>query len=238
METKNLILLPIYNREAIIEQVLDSISSAMPENTDILVVDDGSNDESSNLVKTGEHIKYLKHESSLGYGAALIHGIEFAVDFNYANIITLDIAQKNIEDLISPLLNYLTKDNLDLINYSRIKISNEEKDKKDYSVYSFATMITSKLNNLTGHNLCDVFSPIKAFKTKITEKMSLEEYDEALILQLFIQAAYFGYKVKEVNIEKAVSIENIDETCLEKDQQYYLDFLESEKYLYPLHETN
>lgn len=237
MPEKTIILLPIYNRESIIEIMINKIRNHLDEYTDVLIIDDGSTDDTENAVKTDEKIKYLKHESSLGYGAALIHGIDFAKNFEYDNIITLDMASKDYVQVIAPLLEAL-QNGAEIANCSRTESTSKSKEEQDFSVYTFNKMVSSKINNVTGYNLSDIFSPFKAFKTRITEKMSLEEYDEAFIIQFWIQAAYFGFQVKEIYCEEIKETEIIDDNCLEKDQQYYVDFVETEKYLYPMKNTN
>ncbi len=70
------VLIPAYNEESGISEVVDSMK-ALGEGHEILVVDDGSTDSTADVVeKLG--VKLIRHSSNRGYGAALKTGIQHA----------------------------------------------------------------------------------------------------------------------------------------------------------------
>lgn len=72
------IIIPAYNEEKAIGQVLDQLARIMDETQykyEIIVVDDGSKDATEMMARQYSGIKVLRHETNLGYGAALKTGI-------------------------------------------------------------------------------------------------------------------------------------------------------------------
>jgi GT2 family glycosyltransferase len=71
-------IVPVYNRADLIQQTLDSILNQEDQDTEIIVVDDGSIDETINvLAKYGDKIKVLQQQNK-GPGAARNLGIAAA----------------------------------------------------------------------------------------------------------------------------------------------------------------
>jgi len=83
VKTENLILIPIYNEQKYIFNVLREVRKYSKDN--ILVINDGSTDESKEIVEEIASCAKLKgkliiinHPVNEGYGQSLIDGINFA----------------------------------------------------------------------------------------------------------------------------------------------------------------
>lgn len=75
------IVIPCYNEEAAISVVLGKIAAVkkvMPNIVEVIVVDDGSTDKSSEILTSQREVTVLRSEKSEGYGAALKKGFNFA----------------------------------------------------------------------------------------------------------------------------------------------------------------
>ncbi len=75
------LVIPAFNEEKGIAEVLDDISSTLensPYDYEIIVVDDGSTDKTSEIIQSRKQIRLIEHEENLGYGAALKSGIKKA----------------------------------------------------------------------------------------------------------------------------------------------------------------
>lgn len=85
MEVKMLILIPAYNEAAHVGSVVKQVPSQLT----VLVVDDGSTDETANLAEQAGAV-VLRQEKNQGKGAALKVGMNYALEGGYTGVITLD----------------------------------------------------------------------------------------------------------------------------------------------------
>jgi glycosyltransferase involved in cell wall biosynthesis len=83
-----LILLPVCNEEANLDEVLAGVRAAAP-GAKVLVVDDGSSDDSVAVARRGG-AAVLSHPFNLGYGAAIQTGFRWAARRGYGRVVHLD----------------------------------------------------------------------------------------------------------------------------------------------------
>ena len=108
---KLVILIPAYNEEKKIEKTVLDIPREMAgiDEVKILVVDDGSTDQTKNLADKSGADKIISHKRNLGVGAAFMTGIRNAISMNADIVVTVDgDSQANVNDipgLIEPILN-------------------------------------------------------------------------------------------------------------------------------------
>lgn len=74
------VVIPTYNRGNKLSQAIDSVLGQTMGAYELIVVDDGSNDDTESVVKSysDARIKYLNHTENLGAGAARNTGIRYA----------------------------------------------------------------------------------------------------------------------------------------------------------------
>jgi glycosyltransferase involved in cell wall biosynthesis len=93
------LVLPAYNEEKIIESVIAEIKSA--GYSYIIIVDDGSSDNTFEVIKRIPSVVALRHKINRGKGAATKTGIEAAKLLGAEIIVTLDSdGQHNPEDIV------------------------------------------------------------------------------------------------------------------------------------------
>jgi glycosyltransferase involved in cell wall biosynthesis len=83
METRRMkvsVIIPTYNRGYIIRDALESALSQTYQNFELIVVDDGSADDTRAVVESlqSDKIRYLRHETNRGNGAACNNGLRSA----------------------------------------------------------------------------------------------------------------------------------------------------------------
>lgn len=71
------VIIPLYNGQKTIREALESVLAQDYENKEILVIDDGSNDQSAEIVCAYSTIHYIRQENK-GVAAARMHGIAHA----------------------------------------------------------------------------------------------------------------------------------------------------------------
>ena len=75
------IVIPVFNEEKAIERVIKELHQTLIQQDakyEIIVVDDGSTDGSGAILRSMDHLRYVRHSKNIGYGAALKTGIKLA----------------------------------------------------------------------------------------------------------------------------------------------------------------
>lgn len=229
---KNLIVLPIYNRSSIINNAIVKLTKEINEAFQILIIDDGSEDDTSDIIETDVQVKYIQHETNLGYGGCLINALDYAKMNEFQFLYLLDISYDGFIRAFKDMRDF--KGNFDILNCSRYtSMKSDRFSGDDYINYNFSLQISAKINSITEFKLEDTFSPFKVLKLDSLSEMALEEFDEAFIIQLFIQSKHFKLNVAEIFCDSIHVTVNKDDFNLENDMEYYLNFIEGEKLLYP-----
>lgn len=112
-----LIVIPAYNEEATIGDVILSIKKIEP-GMDVLVVNDGSSDRTSEIAKTSG-AKVIDIPYNIGYGGAIQTGFRFAVDYNYDYVITMDGDGQHEPESIKSLIEVMEAKKVDVVIGSR-----------------------------------------------------------------------------------------------------------------------
>jgi GT2 family glycosyltransferase/glycosyltransferase involved in cell wall biosynthesis len=84
------IIVPTYNRSDLAAQVLEDITRHLEPDTEILLVDDGSTDDTQAVAARYPHVTYLKHEENRGVSPAWNTGIKAATG-DYCVIVNNDV---------------------------------------------------------------------------------------------------------------------------------------------------
>ncbi len=139
MENKKIhIVLPAYSEGRIIENVINSIKKA--GFTDIIVVDDGSNDNTYQKAKDASVIA-ISHPINRGKGAATQTGIDAAKILDADIVVTMDSDgqhdPKDIKNLIKPIINK----EADVVIGSRM-IDNKDMPRSRVIMNKIANLIT------------------------------------------------------------------------------------------------
>jgi glycosyltransferase involved in cell wall biosynthesis len=117
MPSTNLIIVPAYNEEPRIADVIHGIGEHLPD-VDILIVDDGSTDRTREVaLRAGA--KVISHPFNLGYGAALQTGYQYALNRGYGGLIQMDGDGQHDPSSISDLLAMIQKGEADVAIGSR-----------------------------------------------------------------------------------------------------------------------
>jgi glycosyltransferase involved in cell wall biosynthesis len=105
------IIVPAYNEASRIGKLLDVLNGLDRSQFQIIVVDDGSTDETSKVVSSYPDIKCIQHQSNLGKGAAMATGIENALGdiilFIDADLVGFRVDQ--VTQLVNPLLSRVSQ---------------------------------------------------------------------------------------------------------------------------------
>ena len=80
--------LPVFNEVKYVNEVLDLVKQF---SDNVLVVDDGSTDGTSEKLAQRTDVIVIEHEQNMGYGAALKTAFQYAIDHDYHSVVQLTV---------------------------------------------------------------------------------------------------------------------------------------------------
>ncbi len=216
--------IPVHNEEKYLAGVLEETLQVVP---DVLVVDDGSTDRTPEILGRFPQVRVLRHQVNQGYGAALRDAFRYAVDHGYDALVTMDCDRQHQPALIPRLVQNLPE--ADIVSGSRYLVPPPPGARIPQDRRRINQQITRLLNALLGFNLTDAFCGFKAYRRAVLEKIELTDTGYAMPLEVWVQAAHHGWRIKEVQVpviylddERAFGGALDDPTTRLK---YYLDVL-------------
>jgi dolichol-phosphate mannosyltransferase len=195
--TNWLTAIPVYNEARHVRDVLAAIRRYSP---DILVVNDGSTDDTAIILDTIPGIRRIDHPVNRGYGAAIKSAFEFAVRHQYDVLVTMDCDGQHQPDRIPVLLEALC--GCDIVSGSRYLRDFRQNDPPPTDRRFINATITRELNEKFGVALTDSFCGFKAYRVCALTKLRINETGWGMPLQLWVQAARLGLRVREVGVPR------------------------------------
>jgi len=193
---KHLLVIPIHNEARYIPGVVNEIKKYLCEGATVLAIDDGSTDETSELLARTPDVEVLTHPENLGYGRTLIDGFAHAAEHGYDHVMTMDADWQHEPHLIPEFCKAL--DHADVVSGSRYLRPSNEKPPADRREIN--RRITAMLNEITGYGLTDAFCGFKAYRVEAVARLELTEPGYGLPVQFWIQAWLKGLTVKELPV--------------------------------------
>ena len=156
-----LIAIPVHNEQKYVDRVLDKILSF---HQDVLVVDDGSKDQTPQILDRRSDIQLIRHPTNLGYGQSLIDAFDYADRKGYDWVITMDCDEQHEPERIPDFIRAIESDQYDLISGSRYLRPDATDDLPPGDRRSINASLTEILNDLFGFSLTDAFCGYKAHR--------------------------------------------------------------------------
>jgi glycosyltransferase involved in cell wall biosynthesis len=193
-----LVAIPVFNEFKYVDDVL----RAVRRHTDnILVVDDGSTDGTSDVLKKHTYIEVVSHKTNAGYGQSLIDAFDFACHHRFDWVITIDCDHQHEPSYIPRFYSEIEKNDADIISGSRfLRRINLGSAPLPADRVAINRKITNILNQNLAVELTDAFCGFKAYRTKAIVKVKLTEGGYGLPLQLWIHASRAGLRIREIPV--------------------------------------
>ncbi|AFK23044.1 glycosyltransferase family 2 protein [Pyrococcus sp. ST04] len=193
---KTYIVMPAYNEEKTIGQVLDSLLTVFPKEN-IIVVNDGSKDNTEKIAREkGVHV--LTHLINRGLGGALGTGITYALILGAQIIVTFDAdGQHLLEDALK-VIKPVVEGKADLAIGSRFKgdISGMPLTKRIGNIgLNVITALFAK------KYITDTQSGLRAFSRECAKKIKITCDRYAVSSEIIIEASRNKCKVTEIPIK-------------------------------------
>ncbi|MGC2064152.1 MAG: glycosyltransferase family 2 protein [Thermodesulfovibrionales bacterium] len=194
---KVLVIVPAYNEEGCIRDVIEDLTANFPQG-DILIVNDGSRDRTSEIAK-GLRLNVIDLSYNLGIGGAVQTGFVYAVAEGYDIAIQFDGDGQHRADQILKILAPHQKDAADIVVGSRFLseggFSSSIQRRMGAKILSFV------VSSLIGMRITDTTSGFRVYGRKAIDFFSSiypEDYPE---VEAFILAHKKGFRIVEVPAE-------------------------------------
>ncbi len=114
---KTLIFIPAYNESKYINKVIKNCKKFFKN---ILIVDDGSNDNTLELIEKFDNILVIKHCINCGQGTAISTGLQYFLNnTNFQYLVTIDADSQHDPKEAFEMLEYTVRNNYDVVLGSR-----------------------------------------------------------------------------------------------------------------------
>jgi len=165
------VIIPAYNEEAGIADILDRVLSIQPglekvgiAGPEVIVVDDGSKDRTVEIVRQYSNVRLIRHEKNRGYGGALKTGFANAT----GNLLSFLDADGTYPPEYFPELCLAARDGAELIIGSRMAGAKSEMPK----TRRLGNLIFAKLVSIIGNqHVTDSASGMRILRREALERM-------------------------------------------------------------------
>ena len=193
-----LIAIPVHNERKYVVPVLEKVRQY--HRGDILVVDDGSTDGTSDILARLHDIKRIRHETNLGYGQSLIDAFAYADQNGYDWVITMDCDEQHEPRMIPQFVRWIQTDCWDLISGSRYLEPRDNDDLPPTDRRRINGIMTDLINRTLRLNLTDSFCGYKAHRVRAMRRVNLDENGYAFPMQLWPQVVAAGLRITEIPV--------------------------------------
>jgi len=210
MSLKVLVVPVAYNEKVKLGNVIERfLKSQMPSNADYLIVDDGSDDGTTEMIASYKErgVMSIKHTQRRGVGAAIRTGIQYAVTHGYEIIVIMAGNDKDNPQEIPQLLEPVIYENYDLVQGSRYLGKIGSGGQMPF-YRKFATRLHPWVFSLlSGHHVTDTTNGFRAIRLSIfnDKRINLaQEWLDTYELEPYIlwKVITLGYKFKEAFVTK------------------------------------
>ena len=202
MTLKKTIIIPCFNEIKTIKILLNRVKNNINSEDNIIIVDDGSTDGTTDFLKTIEekNIEVVFHNDNSGKGKA----IQTALDknLNYLIIIQdadLEYNPKDYNLLLRPFL----ETDADIVYGSRFIGTNDYVRVHLFWHYLANKILTFICNIFTNLNMSDMETGYKSFKKEAIKSINLNEKSFGIEPEITIKLAKKKFKFYEVPISYA-----------------------------------
>lgn len=192
MKPRFITALPVFNEVRHVEAVLDQVARY---SDDVLVIDDGSTDGTSELLARRSDVQVLTHPENQGYGSALISAFRYAEAGGYDVIVTIDCDGQHEPQRIGRFIEASSE--ADMVSGSRYLKRYPGDSEPPAERRRINMQVTAELNRRLGLKLTDAFCGFKAYRVDALSRLHLTEPGYALPLQLWVQARAAGLSIAE-----------------------------------------
>ena len=182
-DRKILVCIPAFNESNCVAEI---IRRARKHATEVLVCDDGSEDDTSRKAEeAGAGV--IRHAKNRGYGAVIKTLFEAARDRDPDVMVTLDSDGQHDPDMIPDVIKPILDDGFDLVIGSRFLTNNDREHVPPFRRLGIK-IITSMVRGISYEDITDAQSGFRAYSREALSKIELFEKGMSVSTEILIKA--------------------------------------------------
>ena len=208
MQQRSIVIIPTYNEKENIENIIRAVT-ALPEGFSVLVIDDGSPDGTSDIVKRlmreeplRDRLFIVERTGKLGLGTAYIRGFQWAIEHRYDFIFEMDADFSHAPSDLPRLLAACKDDGYDVAIGSRyvtgVNVVNWPMGRVLMSYFA-----SKYVRLVTGLDIHDTTAGFVCYRRQVLETLELDKIrfkGYAFQIEMKFTAAKCGFRIKEVPV--------------------------------------
>lgn len=220
-----LVVCPVFNEEKYIASLIEKVRSV--GEYPILIINDGSTDNTSEILECKQPDFLINHDENMGYGKSLMDGFNFAMKNNYSYIVTIDGDLQHDATLIPSFFEKIKK--YDTVLGSRYlcpPVHSRISPPKSHLIYH--RVITDIINEIFKSSITDTFCGYKAHRVEKLRTLDLDIVGYGIAIQIIVKILY--KKLEYVELPVPMVYHNpVRERILPAEKtKYYLNVLKTE----------
>jgi hypothetical protein len=194
-----LAIVPVFNERGSVGKVIERLRRALPE-VDVLVIDDGSTDDTLRQIPHGVTVVSLPF--NLGIGGAMQTGYRYAALHGYDVAVQVDGDGQHRPSEVRRLIDHVAAGHAELVVGSRfLEVTPYTTYRQTYVRRLGAWMLRGSIKLLTGLTITDCTSGFRAANRRVIRAFAHwypEDYPEPEVILLLHRA---GYRVGELHVK-------------------------------------
>ncbi|MDI6787834.1 MAG: glycosyltransferase family 2 protein [Planctomycetota bacterium] len=191
---KSSVIVPAYNEESGLPVVVQQLTQALDDSTEIVVVDDGSTDQTASVARQLP-CRLISHPQNIGKGKAMQTGIANAKG---ENIIFIDADGTYPAEEINTIIEKLKE-------YEAVFTAREQQNIYLLNLIG-NKLISFMIKVFSGFEGHDPLSGLYGVKKSVLEKMSIEANDFSVETEIVVKSSVMGFKITGLPIKYAERI--------------------------------
>jgi len=226
MKYKYSFVIPCYNEELTVNNVVSNICDMFSDSL-VVVVDDGSKDKSINEIEKIKvnNLHLIKLEKNMGKGFALRKGLDYVIDKSEIVIFTDADNEILLKDL--SLIRKSYENNEYSVIFGSRFLDMGIKEKLNMGIHRFIanSFLTKFANFVYKQQLTDMETAVKSFKTEIGKKLNLKSDRFEIEPEIVKEISHLNIKIFEIPIDYKPRTTLEGKKISTKDGFYTLKFL-------------
>jgi len=187
------IIIPIYNEERSLPSLLDKLEK-IPNEIEVIIVDDGSNDQTDIILSNYHNFTILQNKSNIGKGASIKKGVESASN---QNIILMDgDLEIDIDDIPKLITRFENNNNDALVGIRWLK-----NDYHSFEINRIGNyLINSFFNLLYNSSLNDVLCCVRILDVNLFKSLDIQSNRFSIEVETMAKLVLKGLIIEEVII--------------------------------------